>query len=350
MKTTMQWTRAILGGVSAASFAAVILLAGTARAQAPSTDKVAAEALFEDGRRLAAAGNFAEACPKFADSQRLDPSAGTLLNLGSCYEKLGRSATAWATYREAASVANAAGRSEYQATAQRHADALAPTLAHLTVTVAQPVDGQQVTRDGVRMQAAEWGIPIPVDTGSHRFEASAPGHRSWASAVDVPKDGLQVSVSVPPLEAAPTEPAPAVVAPPPAVLPVAPPPAAPGPEQAQSSGGGQRVLGLIVAGVGVVGLATGGVFALVAKSQYNTSLNNCESGNANLCNGTGISQRNDARTSGNVASVAVSVGAAALVGGAVIWLTAPHGSQPPASSARIGLAPSLGGALLQGAW
>ena len=88
----MRLTRAIKRGAIAASWAAVLLMAPPARAQAPAqgTNKVAAEALFEDGRRLVAAGSFTEACPKFADSERLDPSPGTLLNLASCYEKLVR--------------------------------------------------------------------------------------------------------------------------------------------------------------------------------------------------------------------------------------------------------------------
>ena len=106
-------------------------LSGSARAQTAQSgsDKVAAEALFEDARKLAAAGKYADACPKFADSERLDPSPSTLLNLANCWEKVGRTATAWATYREAESAANAAKRQDYMATAQRHADALAPKLA-----------------------------------------------------------------------------------------------------------------------------------------------------------------------------------------------------------------------------
>src|SRR5579872_6900411 len=137
----MRHLRAIVRGACAVSLAGATLAASpAARAQAPAgmSDKVAAEALFEDGRRMVAAGNFADACPKFADSQRLDPSAGTLLNLASCYEKLGRTATAWATYREAASAANATGRTEYVQTAQRHAEALATNLARLTISVAAP--------------------------------------------------------------------------------------------------------------------------------------------------------------------------------------------------------------------
>jgi hypothetical protein len=353
----MRLTRAIVGGAFAASWAAVLLLAPSARAQAPApgNDKVAAEALFEDGRRLVAAGSFAEACPKFADSERLDPSAGTLLNLASCYEKLGRSATAWATYREAASAAGASGRAEYLATAQRHAEALAPTLSRLTVTVAQPVEGMQVTRDGVRVERAEWGVPIPVDPGPHTMEAIAPGRRSWASGVDVPKDGLQLSVSVPALEALPPELSSPPPPPPPSTTPVSPLPPPPPPpsvpdERSAERGGGQRLLGLIAGGVGVVGLGVGAAFALSAKSQYNTSLGSCEPGNPNVCNGTGVSQRNDARSAGDVASVAVTVGAVALAGGAVLWFTAPRAGQPPSSAARIGIAPTPGGAVVQGAW
>jgi hypothetical protein len=64
-----------------------------------------------------------------------------------------------------------------------------------------------------------------------------------------------------------------------------------------------------------------------------------------------VSTRNDARDAGNVASIAVGVGAAAVFGGAIIWLTAPRAGSPPATgSARIGVAPTLGGAVLHGAW
>ena len=37
-----------------------------------------ADALFKEGRALLDAKKFDEACPKLAESQRLDPGAGTL--------------------------------------------------------------------------------------------------------------------------------------------------------------------------------------------------------------------------------------------------------------------------------
>src|ERR1019366_5157952 len=63
--------------------------------QTPSNTSVAAEALFEEGRSLVAAGKYAEACPKFADSERLGPSVATLLNLAKCWGRGGRTAPAW---------------------------------------------------------------------------------------------------------------------------------------------------------------------------------------------------------------------------------------------------------------
>jgi hypothetical protein len=350
-----------VGGMTAAAIAATVFAGGTALAQTTaSSDNVAAEALFEDARTLVAAGKYAEACPKFADSERLGPSASTLLNLANCWEKVGRTATAWATYREAASVANATGRKDYLATALRRADGLAPKLARLTVTVVQSAPGLQIKRDGVVVDPAEWGAGIPVDVGSHSVEATAPGRKAWVVAIQVAQDGAQASVAVPALEELPVE------APPVAPAPVVAPPAtsaasAPPVAETPGSGRGQRVIGAALAGLGVVGLGVGGVFALIAKSKNSDSLGNCSVGvlyndsgylpsGPNSCNTAGVSERNAALTDGNVATVGLSVGAVALVAGAVLWFTAPHGSAHPEGAASFQIAPTLGGISARGAW
>jgi hypothetical protein len=346
----------IVGAMLAASMALAIGPVRMARAQASSgSEKVTAEALFEEGRKLVGEGKYADACPKFAASQKLDPSPGTLLNLASCWEKLGHTATAWAAYREAASAADAAGRKDYLAAAQRHADALSPKLARLTVNVEQPIDGLEIMRDGAVVDHAEWGVPIPIDAGSHTIEARAPGHRAWASAVSVTQDGAQASLTIPPLEPAPPQGGPAALTPSPPAPPATSvaPAREPGPPEGGggSSGGTQRAVALVVAGLGVAGVAVGTVFVLSAKSRYNDSLNHCEAANPDLCDPQGITQRNDARSAGNIATAALGVGAAALIGGGILWLTAPSGaSGHGGGGARWAVAATLSGAVVKGAW
>jgi hypothetical protein len=338
--------------VLAGGVAVALALTGRAGAQPESPNSnVAAEALFEDARSLAAAGKYAEACPKFADSQRLGPSVSTLLNLANCWEKLGRTATAWATYREAASAANAAGRKDYLATALRRADGLAPKLARLTVTIAPPAaPGLQVKRDGVAVDSAEWGTGIPVDPGPHAVEASAPGRKTWTVSVDVAQDGVQASVTVPVLDEAPAEAPPAspAGAATPAATPVSLAGAPPSPDTtAPNTGNAQRIVGAVLAGAGVVGLGVGGLLALGAKNKYDDSLGHCETSNPNLCSPEGLQQRNDARSEGNVATVFVGAGGALLVAGAITWFTAPHGSRP---ATAFQVLPTLGGVMARGAW
>src|SRR6185503_18935180 len=161
----------------------------------------AAETLFVDARKLLAAGKYQEACKALAESQRLDPGVGTLLNLGRCYEKLGRTASAWSTYREAAAAARAANQNAREKNARLAADALEPKLPKLTIVVTGTETNPrlEVRRDGAVVPSSMWGMAVAIDPGDHLFEASAPGYKPWRSRV-VAEAGKAVTVSVPALE------------------------------------------------------------------------------------------------------------------------------------------------------
>lgn len=338
----MRLHRGVLGSVVACT------VASTAYAQSPSTGTVTAEALFEDARQLMAQGKYADACPKFAASERLDPSPATLLNLASCYERQGRSATAWATYKEAASAANAVGRKDYLATAERHASALEPNLAKLTLSVEHPADGLRLGRDGVPVENAEWGVPIPIDPGDHLITASAPGYKAWTSTVSVPQSGVHTTLVVPALEALPVAAPEASPAPPPtsaAAFPAAPV----GGVERSTGSSTQTAMAWVVGGVGVAGLVVGTAFAISAKNKYNDSLSECEPLQPNLCSSQGVSERNDARSQGDTATLAFGLGAAAVIAGGILWFTAPH-SESTKRNATFVVVPSLGGAVVKGTW
>src|SRR5262249_31709039 len=79
---------------------AILAVAPPAHAQ-----KVEAETLFREAKRLMKKGQIAEACDKFEASERLDSNSTTALNVADCREKNGQLATAWAAFVKAAATA-----------------------------------------------------------------------------------------------------------------------------------------------------------------------------------------------------------------------------------------------------
>ena len=110
----------------------VCLLPGIATAQ--STNKAAADALFNEGKRLMGEGKFAEACPKFKDSQAADPAVGTQLNLARCYKKAGLTASAWSEYRSAAAAARTAGQSKREEFCEEYRNGLGAASRSLSAS------------------------------------------------------------------------------------------------------------------------------------------------------------------------------------------------------------------------
>ena len=301
-------------------------------------DAAAAEALFSEGKRLMDEHKYAEACPKLAESQRLDPGTGTLLNLATCYEDAGQLASAWSTWLSAASSARTAGQAEREARARDRAAALEPKLGRLTIVV--PEDkrpaGLTVSRDGVDLTSATWGSALPTDAGEHKIVVQAPGREPYETTAMV-EDGKTSEVAIPEL----------------AVLPEPPPGETAtstnsGVEDAPPSRGSvTKPLGFALLGVGVVGVGVGSVFGIMAIDQNNQSKENCDPNNVAVCNATGVEQRNQALTYGNVSTVAFIAGAALATAGVVLVLTSP---KKAATTAAI--EPTFGGArfVLSGAF
>ncbi|MGD0527987.1 MAG: hypothetical protein ABSE49_22830, partial [Polyangiaceae bacterium] len=175
-----------------------------AAAQA-TADPAAAEALFGEAQRLEAAGKYAEACPKFAESLRLDSGIGVMLYLADCWERVERTASAWAQFREAEDLATRLGDKRAAAAHQRAA-ILEPRLARLVIHVAPGADvaGLELTRDTTPMGPAQWGVPVPVDPGPHTIVMSAPGKKTRTASVLVTAGGAPTVFDLAPLDDQPT--------------------------------------------------------------------------------------------------------------------------------------------------
>jgi hypothetical protein len=328
--------------------AALLLRAGAAQADEPQDDAsraAAAQSLFEEAVTLMRAGKFGEACPKLASSEKLDPGAGTLLNLGTCYEKNGQSASAWATFIEAEAVATRAGHADWAQRARDHSEKLAPHLPRLTIVVPKDVaaSGFTVTRDGVALDEGTWGTPMPLDPGPHELNASAAHKKPWSQHVDLKADEPTVTVTVPALEDIPLPPPPAVEQPP--ALPHEGPPAPPPPPGFWTT---ERLVGAGISGVGVAGLAVGVAFVAVAVSQYNDASSHCTGGactvNSYVNEGASAHHLADAAT-----GVLIGGGVVTLAGGAIVLFGGPS-THSSGWQLTPSLGPNVAGASLAGAW
>src|SRR5690349_8462098 len=129
-------TRPIWSRLGAAAALAVLLGSAPALAETTASQRASAEALFQQATQLMDEKRYVEACEKLAGSQDLDPALGTMLYLADCYEHAGRSASAWALFREAAESSKHAGQADRERIASERAASLEQRLSKLELKVA----------------------------------------------------------------------------------------------------------------------------------------------------------------------------------------------------------------------
>jgi hypothetical protein len=184
------------------------------------------------------------------------------------------------------------------------------------------------------------GTAISLDPGAHAFTFEVVGQPVVTRQLVIhegQKDRREVIQIGPTASQQPAPPVPNLGAPP-----AAPPASTPSPEPAKEGLGTQRILGLAVASVGVVGVGIGSIFGLQAMSKHNDAANACPKA---CVDQNGVKLWDDARSSGNISTIAFAVGGLGLAGGGVLWFTAKSGN---ASNVRVGGGP--GSLQVRGEW
>jgi hypothetical protein len=324
---------------------ALAIAAAPLPALAQAGDKAQAEILFRDGRALMKKGTYEEACPKFAESMRLDPSSGTQINLGQCYEAQGKTASAWAEYNAAAALARNQNRSEYEAKATQLASRLEPKLSKLRID-APAIPDLAVKRDGIDLARSLLGSSVPIDPGEHTIVATAPGYKEWSNKIVVGKDGDAKTMTIPPLEKLPEAAAAAPPPTPPDQASQAPPPPAPAassppPRSSTSSAGGGssglRTAGFVIGGLGVVGIGVGAVFGLLAAGIASDAKSRTDwcGNDARVCTSDGWDEVDKAKTQALISTLGFGLGAAALATGVILVVVGKPAARTEAARARL---------------
>jgi hypothetical protein len=303
----------------------ILALSGRAAAQ-----EAAADALFDSARTAMARHDFDRACEQFRASDKLDPAAGTELNLADCEEKRGHLASAWELFRMVEEKLNPSD--ERVTVAHGRAQALQARVPRLTLELAADAPKSSSVRDGsVELGSATFGISLPVEPGSHELVVSAPGFAARSFQIQLAEGEVRSLVVAP---GAPISPA---VTP----LAAASPSGPSQPEPPAGSGSSGRTLGFALGGVGIAGLGVATITSIMVVSKKSAVDAGCHADKS--CTSSALDAAHSGRTLEMVSNVAWVASAAALGASAYFLLTSGPSSKP---STAVALLPTPAGGQL----
>jgi len=304
---------------------ALLLASNRAVAQSPVDSRsVRADRLFQHGRALLEAGQVEAACAQFEASEVLENRLVTLLELGDCNQRAGRSASAWHSFLEAEAVAQVQKDVEHAQIAAQRVAALEPKLIRMVflVPMTSRVPGLSVRLGANTVPPSSWGSLIPVDPGVQRVSAAAKGYDSWAVDIDASHgEGQEFRVNVPTL--APTR----------------------GADPVAARGRAYRTAGVVTGSFGLAGLGAGAVFSAMSHNANDAKA--CANGAAQCT----PSPANRSAFS-DAAAVSFALGGTLLATGVTLFVLAPSPDHKQENALRVAAryASSGGRVQLEGAW
>lgn len=316
---------------AAVALAGVLTSAGAGEAHAQlaqpgMSNEMRAEYLFRSGEKKFDSGQYTEACADFAESLRLGPKLGTLLNLALCHETVGKTATAWSEFHHGAAWAAQNGQKDRHDFAMAHALALETKLPRVLLQLPADRAIGAVDVDGEPLPDSRWYLPVFLDPGEHSVTLSAPGKQRGTVKFRVTASPTEQLVSVPSLQDE-----------------VITEPAKPKPIPPSDPDRTRRIAGIAALGAGAAGLAIGLTFGILAVDKRDEIGSRCS---GHLCTVEGADLYRDAQSHATVATVSTVLGLAAGAAGAWLFFTSRPADPGSPAPSRIGIVPRASGAEL----
>jgi hypothetical protein len=294
-----------------AAFVIAASVAGFPTPSAAQQDKASAAALerFDAAQKLFDQGKREEALAIFRQVYDETKSPNARLMVARCLLDLGRTAEGYdelyATMREAA--AKAPTEPKYSKTRDAAASEIAklePKIGKIVVALVDP--SATVTLNGARLAPERLGVPVATMPGALEIVATRPdGTTAKRQETIAPGETKTVTLVFPAVRD--TVPAPSVQPPPPPPVEDLPP---------EKTGGGVRVGGFVVLGLGAVGMGVFGATYAIAQSKYDTLKTNC--GGARCTDPKYADVVDAGKRMELVSNVSVGVAAAALGAGTLM--------------------------------
>jgi hypothetical protein len=260
-----------------------------------------AQEKFAQGRAAMVRGDYKSAYESFKQSRALESGRGTLVNLAICEEALGLLVLAQQHFVEV--LPELPSEDDRVPVVKEHINSLRTRVPHLRVDAAGAPAGATILVDDKATTESALD-DLLLDPGAHVVIAKAPGQpdRRYDTTLGDGKRGVVKIIWQSSTSAQPSE--------------------------GSSSGSGKRTAGFVIGGIGVAGLALGGITGAIALSDHGSVTSACPSQKG--CSADVVSKASAGKTMSIVSTAGFAGGVLGVGIGAYLILSSKSAPAAPA--------------------
>lgn len=185
----------------AAAAGAGLSVPAPALAAEPTPSEISvARRLFDEGKSAEEAARWREAADKFRQAAAIKDTPGIRFHLARCEEEQGAFVEALVEYDRARELLDGGVKApDVERLLPEARERVRAKVALVTLRVPNGTQNASVSLDGKPVSATVLGVPLPLNPGRHRLQASAPGRTAYDKELQLGSGEVrEVALELPP--------------------------------------------------------------------------------------------------------------------------------------------------------